>query len=146
MIKNRFLFPTKKVFLGSFFLLQLIPAQVIFVMIYLANIDLDFSQIFKICTSFQPIIISVLIMWELKPQKELDERELNITLKWKSRILDCSQYLTFVQIVCFLAFLDIDKMYLMLIFIVPQFILLVGGTALMKKEIGYFYFTNSELP
>jgi hypothetical protein len=38
--------------------------------------------------SFELVIISFLIMWRIKPDSELDERERDITLKWKGRMLD----------------------------------------------------------
>ncbi len=129
-----FFYPTKKnVFIG-FCISQLLPLLVL----WSVNSTGDIVGWLQ----FELIIIGCLCMWQLKPMKEFDERERDITLKWKSRMLDFGSSLILIPIVLLSINPGIEGWTLYSLSAIPVFVLFIFCSLMAKKEFGYFFVSN----
>lgn len=146
MFKDKFLYPTKKNLLMGFLMFQFVPLQLILIESFLVGGSVSLVRGIKIWLYMQPVLISSLLIWRLKPEAEFDEREKEINLKWNNKALDYIQIALSLGVIAFVLFPEITKINLMLLFMVPHFVIFVACSVMMKREIGYFIATNSEFP
>lgn len=89
--------------------------------------------------SFELVIIGALLIWEIKPIHELDERELTITLKWKSRMIDYGSSVFLIPLVTVCLKPEIEAWFLYCIAAIPAYIAFVFCSVMAKIELGYFF-------
>jgi hypothetical protein len=128
---NKFFYPTKKNVLIGFLFAQAFP---IILLAYVGKLSNVFGWL-----AIEAVIVASLCMWRLKPDSELDERELLITLKWKSRMLDFTSALFILPIAVMSFYPEILSWYVSMIIGFPVFFILVLFSLLAKREIGYFF-------
>lgn len=131
-MKSNFIYPTKKNVLIGFLTFQLFPILVLAYTDGLSNLKLWFG--------FELVIIGALILWRLKPNTELDEREKNIDLKWKGRLIDYGANVFFIPIIALALKPEIEAWTLYLITSIPAYMIYVLCSLLAKKEIGYYFY------
>lgn len=137
-MKDQFIYPTKKNMFLVFICIQLVPITHHF---YYSGVNS-----LNIFLASQLIYIIAATLWKSKPDKEMDERELNVELKWKGKILDYTSSCLVIPI-CFLAFdPSISGWHIVMLSAVPSCFFLCLFTILMKRELGnLFYNSNSNV-
>ena len=129
-MKSKFFYPTKNMLIG-FIISQALPVIVM----------IAINRMFDLFTwiKFEVVIISCLCLWQVKPNDELDEREVKITLKWKSRILDFGSILIIIPILILSFRPEVSGWDLYILSATPLFFVFVICTMMSKKELGYFF-------
>ena len=131
-MKTKFFYPTKRnVFIAVVFG-QLLP------LIFL-GINNNYGDILG-WIQFELVVLGCLSLWQIKPIRELDEREKEITLKWKSRTLDYGASLILIPIIALSVKPSIEGWTLYNITAVPVFIIFIVCSMMAKKEFGYYFF------
>ena len=127
---NKYIYPTKKNMFIAFVLAQAWPI--------IQGAITGYNWVLWI--GFEMVILGMLAVWEHKPTRELDERELKITNKWRARVMNSMWYcgLFPMTVLCFKP--DIWGWWVYIMFSVPMFIVFSVMSFLMKRELGGFFF------
>ena len=129
-MKNPFIYPSKKNIVILFILFQSFP--------YLSLRNIGKLSSLSTWFYFEVVIIACLFLWELKPEKEFDERELAVRYKWKSHMLDYGSSMIIIPISLWALNPAIEGLGLLMSYIIPNFLILLYCTYRLKKETGYF--------
>ena len=124
---NKFIYPTVKN-LTIIFLLAQIP--IIFVVINKPGF---------LWLSLELIYLGLIIMWPLMPVSDMDERELMVHLKWKSRLCDAMGVSLILPMLLLSVNPEVRGWDVFRSFSVPMFISFVVCSAFLKKEVGKFF-------
>lgn len=130
-MKNKFFYPTKKNVLIGFILGQLFP--IIFLGIN------DKYGAFLEWIQFELVIIGCLSLWQLKPIEDLDNKEKEVILKWKSRTLDLGSSLILIPMIALSLKPEIEGWSLFNMTAIPMFLVFIFCSLMAKKEFGYFF-------
>ncbi len=124
-----FIYPTIKNMSLVFIFLQIVPIFVVFFL--------------KTPTTFwltwEIIALSFLIQMPIKPISEMDERELYLTLKWKSRILDFIAPCTFIPILLLSFDPGVNGWKVFTVTAIPAYLIIIVSTILYKRDFGTFF-------
>jgi len=131
-MKDVYFYPTKRNTLIGFLVAQLLPL----IFLGLGNKYTDVVGWLQ----FELVIMGCISLWQVKPVSQLDEREKNITLKWKSCILDYGSSLILIPIVVLCLRPEISGWNLFNLSAVPVFIVFVACSMLTKRELGYYFY------
>ncbi|MBH48336.1 MAG: hypothetical protein CME71_09235 [Halobacteriovorax sp.] len=132
----KFIHPTPKSMIIAFFIAQLFPLLVLGL-----NQKLGY---FIGWLQFELVILGALCLWEVKPTTELDERETEIMLRWKGRMLEVVSSLVIIPIIILSFKPEISGWTLFILTGVPMYVAFIVCTLLLKKELGYFFYTVNE--
>lgn len=130
-MKSKFLYPTKRNVLIGFVLGQLLP-------IIFLGINGKYGDLLG-WFQFEIVVIGCLSLWQLKPLEELDEREKEVTLKWKSRTLDYGSSLILIPIIALSIKPEIEGWSLFNMTAVPVFLVFIFCSLMAKREFGYYF-------
>ncbi len=130
-MKSKFLYPTKRNVVVGFIFGQLLP-------IIFLGISNKYGDILG-WIQFELVIIGCLSLWQLKPIDELDEREKEVTIKWKSRTLDYGATLILIPIIALSFKPGIDGWSLFNMTAIPVFLVFIFCSIMPKKEFGYYF-------
>ena len=130
-MKNKFIYPTRKNVAIGFVICQLLPLIVL-------GINSKFGDLIS-WLQFELVIIGCLSLWQLKPINELDEREKEVTLRWKSRTLDYSASLIIIPLMVISFKPEIAAWTLFNITAIPIFIVFVFCSLMAKRDFGYYF-------
>tara|TARA_R110000868_G_scaffold117600_12_gene312406 strand:+ start:24359 stop:24775 length:417 start_codon:yes stop_codon:yes gene_type:complete len=133
----KFIHPTPKNMSIAFIVAQLFPLLVLGLNQKLGHVS-GWVQ-------FELVIIGALCLWEVKPTTDLDEREIEIQLRWKGRMLEAVSSLVIIPIVILSFKPEISGWTLFIITGVPMYTAFVICTLLLKKELGYFFYSKDSL-
>lgn len=131
-MKSKFLYPTRRNSLVGLLLAQLFPIIVL-------GASSKYNRL-SLWVAFELVILGAIIMWRLKPDTELDEREKEITLKWKSRLLDYGSSIVLLPLTVLSFQPEISGWNLMILTGIPAYLVYVLFSLMAKKEIGYFFY------
>lgn len=130
-MKSKFLYPTKRNVLFGFVLGQLLP-------IIFLGLNGKYGYV-SYWFLYELVIIGCLSLWQLKPIEELDEREKDVTLKWKSRTLDYGASLILIPIITLSVKPEIEGWSLFNLTAIPVFLVFTFCSLMIKREIGYYF-------
>lgn len=129
-MKNKFIYPTKKNMLIIWFLLQILVG-----LLFILN---SFSWLKLL--SLQFVVLGIICVWEYKPVQEFDERELALELKWKNRMFEATAYCMAFPLMALALNPALEGWKVFSSFAVPMFSTMVVLSALMKLELGSFFY------
>lgn len=130
-MKSKFIYPTLKNTIFVFLAAQTFPFAIL-------GYTQNYTSL-KLWLAFELIILGMLCLWEVKPLEELDERERNITLKWKANLVDYSLVILLIPLITICLRPDIEAWTLYSISVIPLYILYVFSALMVKKDFGYFF-------
>lgn len=136
-MNNKFFYPTKRNVLLTAIAVQAFPIGIILSGGKGFNKPLHWLL-------FELLLISILVMWEIKPNSKFDEREKNILQKWKSRTLDTCSWMVIIPILVLCFNPAISGWNLYIVACLPVLIAHVFCSFMMKHEFGYYFATPED--
>lgn len=128
-MKLNFIYPTLKNSLTLFIGFQTIPLFFFF----------QKNMTFLSWLLLEIIGLGILLLWPLKPIAEMDEREIAVELKWKSRMFESMAVCVFIPVFILLMKPETKGWLILNSLTFPAFALLVILSVLKRKELGSFF-------
>ncbi len=92
--------------------------------------------------AFEFVILGSICLWQFKPRSEMDERELQIELKWKDRMLEFTYPCILLPIVTLSIYPATDGWRVLMLFGIPVFIIFCVLSVLLKRDLGGFFYRH----
>jgi hypothetical protein len=134
-MKSFFIYPTRKNMIIVFILAQIFPILV------MATSPRPASLGLLLLCEILPII--AVLGWRLKPSTEFDEREKDISLKWKGRTLDWGSAMIIIPLIVLALYPEIEAWYIFIIGASPLAFITITCAVMEKLEMGSFFYEEN---